>query len=118
MLTKKIIIVKMWKTKKKGGHSYKQFEIIDNKNQITNSIKIEESEIQKPLWVKLNKNDFGSLIQDVKNNLNKNEFKTTISKKVYDLQNEHKFLVKITTQKISEKEARELYFNLITPDIN
>ena len=73
--------------------------------------------IQKPLWVRLNKNDFDSLTQDFYNNLNNDEFKTAVKKKVYDLKNAKKFLVKITTQKISEKEAYELYSDLIAPDI-
>ena len=38
-------------------------------------------EVPKPLWVKLNKNDFESLIQDVYNNQNNDEFKTTVDKK-------------------------------------
>ena len=33
------------------------------------------------------------------------------------MKNAEKFLVKITTQKISEQEPLELYFDLITPDI-
>ena len=37
--------------------------------------------MQIPLWIKINKNDFDSLIQDVYNNLNNNEFKTTVTKK-------------------------------------
>ena len=49
--------------------------------------------------------------------MNNDEFKTTIDKKSYDLQNAKKFLVKITTQKISEKKGHELYFDLITPEI-
>ena len=57
-------------------------------------------------------------MQDVDNNLNKNEFKTTIEKNIYDLKNAKKFLVKITTQKISKKEAKKLYSDLIIPDIN
>ena len=73
--------------------------------------------IQKPLWVKLNKNDFDSLIQDVYNNLNNDEFKTAVDKKAYDLKNAKYFLVKITTQKISEKKAHKLYSNLITSEI-
>ena len=60
-------------------------------------------EIQKPLWIKLNKNAFDSLTEDVYNNLNNNKFKTTVNKKAYDLKNAKKFLVKIPTQKISEK---------------
>ena len=74
--------------------------------------------MQKPLWVKLNKNNFDSLIRDVNNNLNNNEFKTTINKKVYNLNNAQKFLVDITTQKIIEKGAFELYSNLIITNIN
>ena len=34
------------------------------------------------------------------------------------MKNAKKFLIKITTQKISEKEAKKLYSDLITPDIN
>ena len=45
-------------------------------------------------------------MQDVDNNLNNNEFKTTIDKNIYDLKNAEKFLVKITTQKFSKKEAK------------
>ena len=47
------------------------------KNQ--NQLKKEETEtkkpdgMQKPLWVKLNKNNFDLLIQDVYNNLNNNK---------------------------------------------
>ena len=44
-----------------------------------------------PLWVKINKNDFGLLIQDVYNNLNDNEFTTTVDKKTYDLKNANSF---------------------------
>ena len=73
--------------------------------------------MQIPLWIKTNENDFDSLIQDVYNNLNNNEFKTTVDKKIYDLTNAKKSLVKITTQKISEKEALKLYSDSITPEI-
>ena len=76
------------------------------KNQ--NQLKKEETEtkkpdeIQKPLWIKLKNNEFDSLRQDVYNNLNNNKFKTTVNKKTYDLNNAKKFLLKITTPKISE----------------
>ena len=50
--------------------------------------------------------------------MNKDEFKTNLSKKAYDLKNAKVFLTRITAQKVSEKEARDLYSNLITPDIN
>ena len=91
------------------------------KNQ--NQLKKEETEtkkpdeIRKPLWVKLDKNFFDSLIQDVYNNLNNNKFKTTADKKAYDLKNAKSFLVKIITQKISGKDALKLYSDLITLDI-
>ena len=57
------------------------------------------------------------LTQDVYNNLNNDEFRPTINKKVYDLKNAKKFLLKITTQKINKNEAHKLYSDLITPDI-
>ena len=50
--------------------------------------------------------------------MSNNEFNTTVNKNVYNLNNAQKFLVDITTQTIIEKEAFELYSNLITPDIN
>ena len=50
--------------------------------------------------------------------MNNDEFKTTVGKKGYDLSNAKKFLVKITTQKISEEEAHKLYFDLINPDVD
>ena len=111
------------KHEEKRGRNYKQFEIIDSGDQGPKSTKKEETEtkkpdeVQKPLWVKINKNHFDSLIHDVYNNLNNDKFKTTVNKNVYDLKNAKKFLVKIITQKISKKEVLELYSDLITPDI-
>ena len=97
------------KDEEKRGRGYKQFEIIDNGGQEPKSTKKQETEtkkpdgIQKPLWVKLNKNDFDSLIQDIYNKLNNDKFKTTIDKKAYNLKNAKRFLVKITTQKLVKK---------------
>ena len=91
---------------KKKKYDHKQFEIIDNGDQGPKWTKKEKTktkkpdEIQKPLWVKINKNDLDSLIQDVDNNLNNHEFKTTVDKKTCDLKNAKKFLVKKTTQKL------------------
>ena len=51
--------------------------------------------IKRTLWSKINKNDFDLLIQDVYDNLNNDEFKTTVNKKTYDLKNAEKFLLKI-----------------------
>ena len=95
--------------------------IIEVKNQ--NQLKkkrlrqTKPDQIQKPLWIKLPRKYFESLIKDVADNLNNNKFKTSVDRKAYDLRNAKKLLVKITTQKISEKEAFELYSNLIAPDI-
>ena len=49
------------------------------------------------------------ILNNFNNNLNSNEFKTTVNEKTYDLKNAEKFLVKITTQKISKEEALRLY---------
>ena len=68
---------------KKEKYDYKQFAINDNRDREPKSTKKEKTEtkkldeIQKLSWVKINKNDFDSLIQDVYNNLNNNKFKTT-----------------------------------------
>ena len=92
---------------------------IKNQNQLKKKRQRQKKpdRIQKPLWVKLNENDFDLLIEDVYNNLNNDEFKTTLDKKAYDLKNAKKFLVKIPTQEISKKEALKLYSDLITQDI-
>ena len=64
------------KDEEKIGRDYKRFEKIDNRDQGPKSTKKEETETKKsdemkiPLWLKINKNDFNSLIQDAYNNLN------------------------------------------------
>ena len=65
--------------------------------------------IQKPLWVKLNKNDFDLLTQDVYDNLNNDEFKTTVNKEAYDLKNAKEFLVK----KLPKKLVKRRHVNCI-----
>ena len=92
------------KEKEKRGRDYKQFEIIDNGDQEPKSTKKEETEAKKT-------------IEDVYNNQNNDKCKTTIDKKAYYLKNAKKVLVKITTQKNSEKEAFKLYSDLIFPNI-
>ena len=68
---------------KKEKYDYKQSAINDNRDREPKSTKKEKTEtkkldeIQKLSWVKINKNDFDSLIQDVYDNLNNNKFKTT-----------------------------------------
>ena len=55
------------KDEEKRGHNYKKFEIIGNGNPEPKLSKKEETEtrkpdvIQKPLWIKLYKNDFDTL---------------------------------------------------------
>ena len=49
--------------------------------------------------------------------MNNDEFKTTVERKSYYLRNVKKFLLEITTKKISEEEALKLYSDLIIPDI-
>ena len=93
----------------KKKYDYKQFEIIDSRDQGLKSTK-KTDEIQKPTWVNLDRNNFNSIIRDVYSNLNNNEFKTTADKKIYDLKNAKNILVKITTQKISEKETKKTVF--------
>ena len=53
--------------------------------------KKESMTINRPLWSKINKNDFDLLIQDVYDNLNNDEFKTTVNKKTFDLKNAEVF---------------------------
>ena len=123
IFTKRNYDSEMVKDEEKRGCDYKQFEIIDNGDQEPKSTKKEETEtknsdeIQKPLWIKLNKNDFDSLTEDVYNNLNNSEFKTTAGKRTYYLKNAKKLLLEITTKKISENEALKLYADLIRPEI-
>ena len=116
MLTKKNYDNKDLTDEDKKKYDCKQFGIIGNRDQGLKSTK-KTDETQKPLWVKINRNDFNSLIQDVYNNLRNNEFKTTVDKKTCVLKHAKNVLEKITTQKISKKEADELYSDLITPDI-
>ena len=49
--------------------------------------------------------------------MDNDEFKTTVNKKVYDLKNAKTFLIKISTQKISEEDVERLHCDVIAPDI-
>ena len=75
------------------------------------------NETIKPLWIKLSINDFLSLIKDVANNLDNNNYQTTISNNKYDLKNAEQFLLKIVTKKNNKNEEHKLYKNLIEPKI-
>ena len=72
---------------------------------------------QKKLWIKLNKNDFDSLTEDVYNYDN-DEFKTTVDKKLMIWKIKIFFFVKTATQKISKNKTLKLYSDLIAPDIS
>ena len=83
ILTKKNHNSEKVEDKEKIRLDYKQFEITDNGDGEPKSTKKEETETKKSdkIQTPLDKNDFDSLIQDVCNNLNNDEFKTTVDKK-------------------------------------
>ena len=71
----------------------------------------------KPLWMKLSRKDFLSLVKDVVNNLDKKNYQAMISNNRYDLRNVEQFLLEIITKKISKNESCKLYENLIEPKV-
>ena len=79
---------------------------------------IDLNEITKPLWIKLSRSDFASLIKDVVNNLDNKDYQTKINNDNYDLKNVEQVLLKIATKKISKNEAHELYKILIEPKVD
>ena len=79
---------------------------------------IDLNEITKPLWIKLSRSDFASLIKDVVNNLDNKDYQTKINNDNYDLNNEEQFLRKIVAKKVSKNEAPKLYKNLIEPKVD
>ena len=85
--------------------------------QPTQLKQINLNEIIKPLWFKLFRSDFLSLVKDVVNNLDNKGYQTAISNNRYDLKNAEQFLPEIVTKKISENEARKLYKSLIEPKV-
>ena len=85
--------------------------------QPTHLKELKLNEIPRPLWIKLSREDFNSLIKDVVDNLDNDKFKTTVDGNKYDLKNAEKFLLEITNKKFSENKSRDLYNNLIKPDI-
>ena len=57
------------------------------------------NEIIKPLWIKLSRKDFNSLIKDIVDNLDNKDYQTTINNNNYDLKNVEQFLLEIVTKK-------------------
>ena len=48
---------------------------------------LNSSEVSKPLWIKISKNDFISLIKDFVDNLDDKDCQTTVDKCKYDFKN-------------------------------
>ena len=71
----------------------------------------------KPLWIKLSRKYFLSLVKDVVNNLDSKNYQAMISNNRYDLRNVEQFLLEIITKKISKNESCKLYENLIEPKV-
>ena len=71
----------------------------------------------KPLWIKLSRKYFLSLVKDVVNNLDNKNYQAMISNNRYDLRNVEQFLLEIITKKISKNESCKLYENLIEPKV-
>ena len=74
--------------------------------------------MQIPRWFKINKPESDKLTSDIYDNQNFKDFKFTINKKTYDLKNAKKNWTKITKIKISRKEAKKLYKELIQKDLD
>ena len=73
-------------------------------------------ELQKPSWSEINRKEFEGLTRDIYNNQDNNSFKIIISKRTYDLKNEKKNWMVVTTPKISKSEVKKLYNELIQKD--
>ena len=83
----------------------------EDRSDIKQSTQLEQlklNEISKPLWMSLPRNDYNSLIKDVVDNLDNEDYKTIVNGYRCDLKNAENFLLEIIIKKISENEAREL----------
>ena len=108
--------------KNKIKFDYKQFEMTDEENQKPKStedviMNRKINELQKPSWVNLTEEDFNLLIKDVVDNLDDENYKTTVNNRKYNLRNTENFLLEITTKIDSKNEALKLYDDLIKEDI-
>ena len=74
-------------------------QIKSNNKEPTQLKQINLNEIIKPLWIKLPRNDFISLIKDVNNFDNKN-YQTMINSNKYNLKNAEQFLLEIVVKKL------------------
>ena len=79
----------------------------DKSDQLQLKLKqVQPHKVQKPLWVELSNE-----------NLDDDNYETTVNNHRYDLRNAEKFLLEVTTRKITKNEAYELYNDLIKGDI-
>ena len=101
--------------KKKKSSSYEDRSDTRQPQQLE-QLKLDE--IQKPLCLKVSRENFISLIKDVVDNLNNDKYKTTVDGNKYDLKNAKRVLPEIINKNISENEARKLFNGLIKPDID
>ena len=93
----------------------------ENESSIKQATLLEQTDfnvILKPLWIDLSRKDFDLLIIDVDDNLDNKSYKTGVAGNDHDLKNAKTFLQEISTKKISQNEAHQLYNNLIKPDVN
>ena len=90
----------------------------EGKSGINQPMQLNLNEISEPLWIKITKNDFISLIKDGANNLDDKGYKSRANNVDYDLKNAEKYLLEIIIKKISKNEAHKLYDSLIKPDVD
>ena len=75
-------------------------QIKSNNKEPTQLKQINLNEIIKPLWIKLPRNDFISLIKDVVNNFDNKNYQTMINSNKYNLKNAEQFLLEIVVKKL------------------
>ena len=66
----------------------------ENRSDIKQTMQLKQlklNKIPKLFWIKLTEKDFDSLIKYVVNNLDKEDYKTIVSDKKYDLKNAETF---------------------------
>ena len=86
--------------------------------QLTQLKQLNLNEISKLSWINLSRENFNSLIKDVVDNFDNEDYKNTANNRRYDLKNAEKILLEILTNKISKNEARKLFSILIKPDVD
>ena len=75
-------------------------------------------DMQKPIWSEINKKEFQELARDIYNNEYNNDFKIVINKKTYDVKNEKKIWMEVTSRKTTKSETKKFHNELIQKDID